>query len=138
MKINKTLFYALNFTWGIIMNIIGAVGAAVVICLGGKPVRHAGNILIRTGHDWGGVSLGIFSFVCHESGQHTLDHEFGHSIQNALFGPAFPFIVAIPSAIRYHKFMNNIKKGIPNEEDYDAAWFEGQATEWGTENAKDW
>ena len=28
-------------------------------------------------------------------------HEFGHTFQNCLFGPLFPLIVAIPSAIRY-------------------------------------
>ena len=138
MKINKTLFYLLNFTWGIIMNIIGAVGAMVAMALGAKPQKHAGNLMFRIGHNWGGVSLGIFSFVCHEAGQHTFDHEFGHSIQNALYGPAFPFVVAIPSAIRYWTFTINDVKGIPNEEEYDAAWFEGQATKWGKENAKNW
>ena len=28
-------------------------------------------------------------------------HEFGHTFQNCLLGPLFPFMVAIPSAIRY-------------------------------------
>jgi hypothetical protein len=55
----------------------------------------------------------------------------------ALYGPAFPIIVAIPSFTRYHKFNYNQKRGIPNE-DYDAAWFEGQATDWGTKMAKKW
>lgn len=52
----KKLFYFLNFTWGIIMNIIGAVGAGVMLALGKKPIRHAGSIVFRTGHYWGGVS----------------------------------------------------------------------------------
>lgn len=138
MKINKTLFYILNFTWGILWNIVGAIGAAAVMALGVKPQKHAGNLMFRIGHNWGGVSLGIFSFVCHEAGQHTFDHEFGHSIQNALYGPAFPFVVAIPSAARYWEFTIKAKKGIKIEENYDDAWFECQATEWGTENAKDW
>lgn len=133
----KTLYYILNFTWGIIMNVFGLIGAGAMLVLGKKPIRHAGSIVFHTGHYWGGVSLGVFSFVSEESGWHTLNHEFGHSLQNALYGPLFPFIVAIPSFIRYHKFNYNSKHDIPNE-DYDAAWFEGQATEWGTKIAKKW
>ena len=135
----KKLFYILNFTWGIIMNIIGAIGAMLVMFdTGVKPIHHAGNVVFKFGHYWGGVSLGIFTFMCLEADEHTLNHEFGHSIQNAIFGPFFIPLVAIPSFIRCQKFNNNIKKGIPNEEDYDAAWFEGSATKWGTEIAKRW
>lgn len=138
MKINKVLFYLLNFTWGIIMNIIGAIAALIIMIIGVKPEKNSGSVLFRIGHNWGGVSLGIFTFVCRESGEHTLNHEFGHSIQNALFGPAFPFIVAIPSSIRYWTFTIKENKGIKIEEDYDDAWFEGQATKWGTHNAQNW
>lgn len=130
----KKLYYFLNFTWGIIMNIFGLIGAGAMLVLGKKPIRHAGSIVFRTGHYWGGVSLGIFTFMCEESGKHTLDHEFGHSIQNALYGPLFPFIVAIPSATRYWM----IRLGKLVVEDYDSIWFEGQATEWGTKVAKKW
>lgn len=135
----KKAFYILNFTWGIIMNIIGAIAACgVMLDTGVKPIRHAGNIVFKFGHYWGGVSLGIFTFMCLEADEHTLNHEFGHSIQNAIFGPFFIPLVAIPSFIRCQKFNNNIKKGIPNEEDYDAAWFEGSATKWGTIIAEKW
>ena len=130
----KQLYYILNFTWGIIMNIIGAVGAGIMLAAGKQPVRHAGSIVFRTGHNWGGVSLGIFSFICEESGEHTLDHEFGHSIQNALYGPLFPFIVAIPSAARYWAIHFKLIK----VKNYDDAWFEGQATDWGTRVAEWW
>ena len=103
----RKLFYILNFTWGIIMNIIGAVGATAFLAMGHKPFKHAGSVVFRTGHNWGGVSLGIFSFVCEEAGDHTLNHEFGHAIQNAIFGPLFPFVVAIPSFTRYWTFVSH-------------------------------
>lgn len=135
---NKQLFYTLNFTWGIIMNIIGGIAAAAISAYGVKPVRHAGNIVFKFGHYWGGVSLGIFTFMCEEAGEHTLNHEFGHSIQNALFGPLFIPLVAIPSFVRCQKFNSNIKKGIPNDEEYDDAWYEGTATQWGTKVAEKW
>ena len=76
----KKLYYTLNFTWGIIMNIIGATAAGVVSALGYKPEQHAGSYVFKIGKNWGGVSLGIFSFVCTNASKHTLDHEFGHSI----------------------------------------------------------
>ena len=117
---NKTIYYILNFTWGIIMNIFGLIGAGAMFALGKKPIRHAGSIVFRTGHNWGGVSLGIFSFICEESGQHILNHEFGHSLQNAVYGPLFPFIVAIPSFTRYHLINANLIK----IKDYDDIWFE--------------
>lgn len=131
------IYYILNFTWGIIMNIFGLVGAGIMLALGVKPTRHAGSAVFRIGHNWGGVSLGIFTFVCEDADEHILNHEFGHSLQNAVYGIFFPFIVAIPSFLRYQKFVYNDKHNIPNEE-YDAAWFEGQATEWGTKIAKKW
>ena len=134
---NKKLFYALNFTWGIIMNIFGLIGAAAFFAAGRKPFKHAGSIVFRACHNWGGVSLGIFSFVCEEASTHTLDHEFGHAIQNALYGVLFPFIVAIPSFTRYWIFVYNEKHNIPNE-DYDAIWFEGEATKMGSDIAKNW
>ena len=120
----EKIFYILSFSWGIIMNLIGGIAALVLTLLGYKPFKHAGSFVFRVGHNWGGVSLGIWSIVCIEAGDRTLHHEFGHALQNALYGPLFPFIVAIPSAIRYHKFNYNTAHGIPNE-DYDAAWFEG-------------
>lgn len=134
----KKLFYILSWTWGIIMSLIGAVGAFVLTMAGYPSFKHGGSIVFRIGHNWGGVSLGMFSFVCEEAQEHTLNHEFGHALQNCLYGPLFPFIVAIPSAIRYWQFTINMKKGIPNKEEYDAAWFEGQATNWGTKMAQKW
>lgn len=133
----KKLFYFLNFTWGIIMNIFGFIGAGVMLALGKKPFNHAGSITFRIGHYWGGVSLGIFSFVSEEAGEHTLNHEFGHAIQNAVLGPFFPFVIAIPSFIRYWRFVYNDKNDIPNKP-YDSIWFEGSATELGTKIAKKW
>ena len=64
-------------------------------------------------------------------GTRTRPHEFGHSLQNCLWGPLFPFVIAIPSATRYWYRDISAKKGNKPTTDYDAVWFEGQATEWG-------
>ena len=64
------------------------------------------------------------------SGTLTEAHEFGHSLQNLIFGPLFPFIVAIPSVIRCQYQNYRSKKGLPNKE-YDSIWFEFQASSLG-------
>ena len=54
-------------------------------------------------------------------------HELGHTFQNAILGPFFVFVIAIPSAIRYWVRKFQQKKG-KTLKDYDAIWFEGSAT----------
>jgi hypothetical protein len=73
--------------------------------------------------------------LCDENaGEHTMAHECGHGLQNCIWGPLFPFVIAIPSAVRYwyREFLHKHNKAkyvlLP---DYDAIWFEGQATKWG-------
>ena len=139
MENNSKVYYVLSWTWGIIMTLIGVCVACVVIALGAKPQRHAGAIYFEIGKKgWGGISLGMFFFCSPGSSKSTKDHEFGHSLQNCLWGPLFPFVIGLPSLIRCAKFNYNYKKGIPNKENYDAIWFEGQATEWGEMTYADW
>ena len=127
---NKQLYNTLNHTWGIIMTLIGYVVYAVLRCVGFKPEKVGPCSHFKIGKNWGGISLGLTIITDDEPNKHILDHEFGHSIQNAFFGPLFPFIVAMPSVIRYWKREIDYKKGkeLP---DYDSIWFEGQATELG-------
>lgn len=127
------LFYILNFTWGIIMNLVGAVVALVLTAMGYKPTRHAGSIVFKYGHGWGGVSLGVFSVVCEEASTHTLNHEFGHAIQNAWYGP-FHVFISIASALRYWA----IRLKLITVTNYDDAWFEGQATKLGDKYVQEW
>ena len=101
MKINKPLYYILNCTWGCIMTLIGAVIALSLLCIGKKPKKHAGCTYFNVGKSWGGVELGCFFLTDEHDSKHTRNHEFGHSLQNCLWGPLFPFVVCIPSAIRY-------------------------------------
>lgn len=101
MKINKPLYYILNCTWGCIMTLIGAVIALALLCVGKKPQKHAGCTYFNVGKSWGGIELGCFFLTDSSNSTHTKNHEFGHSLQNCLWGPLFPFVVCIPSAIRY-------------------------------------
>lgn len=112
MKTIKTiLFWFAHCTWGILMTLIGAVGALAMLIKGIKPRRHGYSIYFVAGHNWGGVCLGPFFFVsddCDDIDSKT--HEAGHSLFQALpLGPLFPFVVGIPSAIRYYLFNYDTK-----------------------------
>lgn len=135
MTLSKSRFYALSFTWGIIMTLIGCIVSMVLIALGYKPIKNRYGWYFIVGGDWGGaLDLGPASIVCENPTEHLLQHEFGHAVQNCYYGPAFPFIVAIPSAIRYwyrEYLVCSGKKQYNELPPYDSIWFEGMATELG-------
>ena len=112
------------------MVLIGFATAHVLKWFGYKPKSWSGCSWFTVGKNWGGINLGLVIITDDTADADILDHEFGHSIQNALFGIFFPFIVAIPSVIRYWKRNFDSSKG-KNLEPYDAIWFEGQATKLG-------
>lgn len=132
------MYYVIQWTWGLIMNIIGFfVFIFAKICKWPiKKYRKAIEIICPS-NKIGGVSLGMF--IMRGARQHAvMPHEYGHSIQNLRFGPAFLFVIGIPSFIRcgYRTIFKN--KQFPP---YDSIWFEGQATELGkqaNENKWNW
>ena len=94
-------YWILQCTWGAIMTLIGAIAALIFICMGEKPSRIGPNVYFTIGKEWGGVSLGPFIF-CSECITDSIKyHEYGHSLQNIIWGPLFPFIIGIPSMARY-------------------------------------
>lgn len=131
----KALYYILNIIWGFPMTFIGAVVAAALIVTKHKPRIYGGCVYFTVGNNWGGLELGLF-FLCDNSNStHTKNHEFGHSIQNAVFGIFMPFIVCIPSAIRYWWRRLRRGKALPP---YDSVWFEGQASALGEKYISFW
>lgn len=126
------IYYLLQFTYGILMNAIGSIVFIIVVCFTHNVQRHYHSIVTITEHQFGGLSLGIFTIASSNS-DYILNHELGHSYQNIMFGPLFPFIVAIPSVIRY--WYREIKKPTTS---YDSIWFEGQATRIGTKVYNNW
>ena len=130
-------YWLLSCTWGLLLTIVGAIVTLVVLCLGGKPERNGPSVIIRIGKGWGGVSLGAFAFCEEDAGEFTKNHEFGHSLQNCILGPICPFIVDIPSAIRYWVYEYNRRHGKENF-DYYSIWFEATASDWGTRFMERW
>lgn len=129
---NKKLFYILSFTWGLPLTLIGLAVALVLFMTGHRAKKHGWCYYFAIGENWGGLELGIF-FLCDKKEiSHTKNHEFGHGIQNCYFGFLMPFIVCIPSVIRYWYREIRTRRGKENKKGYDDIWFEGQATYLGT------
>lgn len=136
MKIFKRiLFYIASFTWGLPMSLIGLVVIGFLAPFKRVHVYH-GRLYGEVGTNWGGLELGCF-FICDRNSSNLLkNHECGHGLQNCLWGPLMPFVISIPSAIRYwyREILSRVDfqkyKQLP---DYDAIWFEGQATRWGSD-----
>ena len=132
---NKWLYYLIQFTWGALMNIIGALTFLVLMIFCKKKPKKFGNCwCISIGKNWGGLSLGTFFLTDENEYESTKYHEAGHAIQNLIWGPLFPLVIAIPSAIRYwHRKLKYTKKGLEPKTKYGDIWFEGQATIFGLE-----
>ena len=137
MKINKPLYYILNCTWGLLLTLAGAIVALFLIIIGKKPKQHGGCWYFNIGKNWGGLELGLFFLTDQNDSTHTKNHEYGHSLQNAVLGPFMILLVSIPSAIRYWIFVFREKHGKLNPP-YDSIWFEGQATRLGTNTISQW
>lgn len=133
----KILYFALSYTWGIIMILVGYVVRLVLRIMCVEYEMHGPCRVYQIGKTrWGGVSLGHTILTQKDPSRHTLNHEFGHSIQNAVFGP-FYLLIALVSAMRYHR-RKILKKKNPNIELplYDSVWYEGTATKWGNKSIK--
>lgn len=133
---NKWLYYLIQFTWGLPMNIIGGlVFLVLIIFFKKKPQRFHNCWYIVMGDYWGGVSFGTFFILDEDLSEHTMYHESGHGLQNLVWGPLMPFVICLPSAIRYwyreYLVKSGKKAGYWALPDYDSIWFEGQASKWG-------
>lgn len=129
------VFYLIQFTWGIIHNLIGLVLAVWMLVTGHKPYRCGPYIYFIEPNLPGCIDGGIV-FVTSTTNATTNLHEMGHGLQNLIWGPLMLFVIVIPSATRfwYREWYWKNKYPITGKAlpDYDAIWFEGQATRWGT------
>lgn len=137
MKINKFLYYFLNLTWGIVLTLFGTVVSFFLIVTGHKPKRFGGCWYFNIGDNWGGLEMGLFFITDKQDDYRLKCHEYGHSIQNCIWGPLCIFVITIPSTIRYWVLRIRTKMGKENP-DYDSIWFEGQATKWGMKTEEQW
>lgn len=128
---NKFLYYLLNYTWGIVATIIGYIVFIFLFLCGSIYTvdwKYNGKRfwIFNRNRDYS-FSIGTF-VVLGEMDESSLQHEIGHSMQNAMFGPFAIILVYIPSCVRFwfRRFVSDIlhkklKKG------YYDIWFESQA-----------
>lgn len=135
----KFSYWLLSLTWGLPMTLIGLIVALVLLITGHKPHRFGYTFYFKVGKSWGGLELGALFITDANPSKHTLYHEHGHGFQNLWWGPLFPFVIGIPSAIRYwYRELHYWRKGKVPSTRYDDIWFEGQATalgEWAFKRA---
>lgn len=99
--IKQILFWILSFTWGILQTLYGCIVALFLLFVGVKPRHFYQNIYFEIGEGWGGLEAGPFFLVDRGATLYLKQHEAGHGIQNIIFGPLTPFLITIPSAVRY-------------------------------------
>lgn len=128
-------FWLLSWTWGLPMTLLGAIISLGMLITGHKPKIFHYYIYFEVGNNWGGFECGCFFFANKNSSLSLKQHECGHGIQNIIFGWLMPFIVSIPSAVRYWYREWYMKYKYPKTQKtlppYDSIWFEGWATKLG-------
>ena len=133
---HRILYYILQFTWNLPMTLFGGILAliAAIAKLFGAKVKFGKYYWIgyaKIGPDyWGGCDTGLFFLRDYKSSDLSLmSHEWGHTFQLWL-GIFFPFVVAIPSAVRWWiDWFKQKKTGIGI--DYNAFWAEDAASQCG-------
>lgn len=130
----KFLYYFLSFTWGLPLTLIGCIVAFILTIAGKKSNKFGPTRYFSVGKNWGGLEMGVFFITDSTASYRIRCHEFGHSLQNCIWGPLMIFVICIPSSIRYwYRELRYERRGLNPPTKYDDIWFEGQATKWGTQ-----
>ena len=138
MRISKRAFYILSFTWGLPVTLAGLLVAGVMLLTGHKPEKWKWCWFFRVGKKyWGGCEWGMIFLRDKGTDTYLQDHEFGHAIQNCFLGPLMPFVVSLPSTLRYHTRNIQTRLGKNPKRGYYDIWFEKQASELGKANGNE-
>lgn len=102
------LYYISQLSWGLILNIAGAV--RFLFCLRRPHFLYRGAIVTRWKQDHS-MGIGMFIFlgqtdvsdrrpaeeVLTPADRAVLVHEYGHTVQAAYLGPLFTLLIGLPS-----------------------------------------
>ncbi len=108
----KTILYCFcQCTWGILQTVLGGL---VFLCHLKDEHRFYHGALITTWKNPSSISLGMFIFITDnpyfydklkdeyskaDLSNRLLVHEYGHTIQSLILGPAYLFAMGIPSTL---------------------------------------
>lgn len=123
-------YYKLHWKKCWILTTLGVIVSFILVSLCGcKKEKYREAIVIRCKIKDCGFTLGYHIFVCEDADEALLSHEYGHTLQNILYGNKMIIKVTIPSTVRFWR--RRFDEEYRSKEPYDAAWFEAEATMFG-------
>ena len=129
--IGQFFFLLVQWTWGMPVNLIGAIVFLIVSRKNRWEKFNNAYICYIPGFP-GGLSLGLFIFMDDNDREawtkNTRIHEYGHTIQCLLLGPLYWIIIALPSAVWCNFFKSYITK---NNVCYYKLYCVSWANKWG-------
>ena len=103
-KEHPVLFSLVQWTYGILQNLIGAVVAlSVKIAHPGRKAERFRECRVYRWNRPGSMSLGSFLFLAsygEAEERFVLRHEYGHSLQSLILGPLYLPVIGLPSFLR--------------------------------------
>ena len=93
--LSRVLYFLIQWTWGLPQNLAGLF--VYIIKMHDGRVGSYRNARTVTWNTDRSMSLGMFIFLGYGAGERILKHEYGHSLQSVILGPAYLFAVGIPS-----------------------------------------
>lgn len=96
------MYYALQFSWGIIQNVVGF--CFFLANIGRQHFWYNGAVVTVWGSRRGSMGSGMFIFISERAmngneRDFTLMHEYGHTIQSIILGPLFLPVIGLPSLL---------------------------------------
>ena len=133
-KLQDILFYIIQWTWGLPVNLVGGIVYFICAVILKRPHQRFGKaFIVYLPWNAGGLSMGLFIFVKNghtkpEWTYNTRIHEYGHTWQCLLLGPLYYVVIAIPSVIWCNVFGGYRKK---HNISYYKLYCEAWANAWG-------
>ena len=127
----KFLFMLVQWTWGLPVNLIGAL-VYLLLYHKCRHERYKNAFISYVPWKFGGLSMGLFIFMADSRPDgwtnNTRIHEYGHTIQCLLLGPLYWIVIGLPSAVWCNCFEGYRKKrGVSYYKLYCESW----ANRWG-------
>lgn len=101
----RILYWLLQWTWGLVQNLVGL--AVFLVNIKGRHYFYHGAVVTVWNNSKANVSLGMFIFVnepLNETSrlakyESTRIHEYGHTVQSVILGPLYLLVVGLPSML---------------------------------------
>ena len=96
------LYYLLQWTWGIVQNIVGL--AFFLVNIRKKHYRFNGAVVTEWNYPRGSLGMGMFIFVSvskksPDAIRKVALHEYGHTLQSIILGPLYLIVIGLPSLL---------------------------------------